>query len=474
MGRSISISTTVAALLLLLLMGIARTERVNKSSSVGLFWSTAKEEGDLLRWKPEANDDLSDPTVQEEEERHLDGGFSSLDGMLQWAIGIFSISISTSAFISFVSTLFFLFVYTSAATLRLIIPDKLLYGSSESILIRLNLVRLLDSFSIQGHSDPAKLKEATLDIQRLSPEDLKQRQMEIKELMEKLNTPSDAKLMKIAIDDLNNLSVPLEDRRRALEELLILVEPIDNANDLHKLGGLTAVIRELDNVDPEIRTISAWILGKASQNNPFVQNQILELGTLAKLMDMARSNFVEEATKALYAISALIRNNLEGQELFYMEAGDIMLQVMCLILNKHLSNSSIDIRLRRKSVFLLADLVECQLDSRKSKEPPFVSNHLLLKSVVDLMASADLDLQEKALYAVKQLLLLKSSDALVFKEVCGLDLALQRMREQLQQLIVEDKFKEYAQDMENLRREVEAIFLGELDNVRTTTDSTLS
>ncbi|KAK4395713.1 hypothetical protein Sango_1725600 [Sesamum angolense] len=335
MGRSISISTTVAALLLLLLllMGIARTERVNKSSSVGLFWSTAKEEGDLLRWKPEANDDLSDPTVQEEEDRHLDGGFSSLDGMLQWAI---------------------------------------------------------------GHSDPAKLKEATLDIQRLSPEDLKQRQMEIKELMEKLNTPSDAKLMKIAIDDLNNLSVPLEDRRRALEELLILVEPIDNAN---------------------------------------------------------------EATKALYAISALIRHNLEGQELFYMEAGDMMLQNI-------LSNSSIDIRLRRKSVFLLADLVECQLDSRKSKEPPFVSNHLLLKSVVDLMASADLDLQEKALYAVKKLLLLKSSDALVFKEVCGLDLALQRMREQLQQLIVEDKFKEYAQDMENLRREVEAIFLGELDNVR--------
>ncbi|KAL0420541.1 UNVERIFIED_CONTAM: Hsp70 nucleotide exchange factor fes1 [Sesamum latifolium] len=455
MGRLISILTTVAALLVLLLMGIARTECVNKSSSVGLFWSTAKEEGDLLRWKPEANDDLSDPTVQEEEERHLDGGFSSLDGMLQWAI------------------------------------DKLLGGSSESILIRLNLVRLLDSFSIQGHSDPAKLKEATLDIQRLSPEDLKQRQMEIKgettsmfcvyfcitdtvafcmlaqELMEKLKTPSDAKLMKIAIDDLNNLSVPLEGRRRALEELLILVEPIDNANDLHKLGGLTAVIRELDNVDPEIRTISAWILGKASQNNPFVQNQILELGTLAKLMDMARSNFVEEATKALYAISALIRNNLEGQELFYTEAGDMMLQNI-------LSNSSIDIRLRRKSVFLLADLVECQLDSRKSKEPPFFSNHLLLKSVVDLMASADLDLQEKALCAVKKLLLLRSTDALVFKEVCGLDLALQRMREQLQQLIVDDKFKEYAQDMENLRREVEAIFLGELDKVRRTTDSALS
>jgi hypothetical protein len=48
--------------------------------------------------------------------------------------------------------------------------------------------------------------------------------------MEKLKMPSDADLMKIAIADLNNSSISLEDRQRALEELLILVEPIDNAN----------------------------------------------------------------------------------------------------------------------------------------------------------------------------------------------------------------------------------------------------
>lgn len=44
--------------------------------------------------------------------------------------------------------------------------------------------------------------------------------------------------------------------------------------DLHKLGGLTAVTRELNNPNPEIRTLSAWILGKASQNNPFVQKKV--------------------------------------------------------------------------------------------------------------------------------------------------------------------------------------------------------
>ena len=42
--------------------------------------------------------------------------------------------------------------------------------------------------------------------------------------------PSDAEFMKTAIADLNNSSVSLEERQRALQELLVLVEPIDNAN----------------------------------------------------------------------------------------------------------------------------------------------------------------------------------------------------------------------------------------------------
>lgn len=177
------------------------------------------------------------------------------------------------------------------------------------------------------------------------------------------------------------------------------------------------------------------------------------------------------------------------------------------VLQKILSNSSIDIRLHRKSVFLLADLVECQLQSRNDVEVPFFSNHILLKSVVDLMASADVDLQEKvkvlpfyqlrpnylnasimcteficlfwpfsqmyfllqilqALYAVKSLLMLRSADALVLRDICELDLALGRMKQQLQQMIVDDKFKEYALDMENLRKEAELIFLGKLEKVR--------
>lgn len=47
--------------------------------------------------------------------------------------------------------------------------------------------------------------------------------------------------------------------------------------DLQKLGGFSVLIRILNHSEPEIRTAAAWVLGKASQNNPIVQKQVLEL-----------------------------------------------------------------------------------------------------------------------------------------------------------------------------------------------------
>ncbi|KAK1259949.1 hypothetical protein QJS04_geneDACA021491 [Acorus gramineus] len=358
-------------------------------------WVTAQFEDDLPEEAEAGEASVSDDS---------DGGFSSLDGMLQWAI---------------------------------------------------------------GHSDPVKLKESANDVKRYSAVELKKRQEELKELMEKLKMPSDAELMRIAISDLNNSSISLEDRHRALQELLILVEPIDNANDLNKLSGLVAVIRELDNSESDIRTTAAWVLGKASQNNPFVQDQILELGALMKLMKMTRSSFTEEAVKALYAISALIRNNVGGQEMFYAQAGGILLQEI-------MSNTSIDIRLRKKSVLLVTDLADFQLENKDRTEPLIFGNHLFLKSVVELTASSDLDLQEKALVAVKTLLQLINTEASVFKDFCGLDGALERMREQFEKLMAEEDQVEFANDMEILRREVDAIFRRKLEKVHLSHDGSVS
>ena len=72
-----------------------------------------------------------------------------------------------------------------------------------------------------GHSDPVQLKEKARDVERLSPADLNDRRLEIKQLMDELKKHSNAQLMHIAIDDLSNFSLSLEDQHRALEELVL-------------------------------------------------------------------------------------------------------------------------------------------------------------------------------------------------------------------------------------------------------------
>lgn len=97
MGRSLAI-ILVVVVVVMAIGGIGgRAEGVeNKSASGGLFWSTAKEEGDLhhhhhhqvvVSKAKTDSDESSSAALQLNQADELDGGFSSLDGMLQWAIG---------------------------------------------------------------------------------------------------------------------------------------------------------------------------------------------------------------------------------------------------------------------------------------------------------------------------------------------------------------------------------------------------
>ena len=136
MGRRSRAS--IAAICLLLLLGgwavIASADNNNNSfSSV-----------DLLR-KPQSQEDSTDALAYDDS--HSDGGFSSLEGMLQWAIGIYILSLLLYGF-------------------------EIVFGNFYFILV----VCKIES----GHSDPATLKEASQDAQRLSQNELKNRQMELK------------------------------------------------------------------------------------------------------------------------------------------------------------------------------------------------------------------------------------------------------------------------------------------------------
>lgn len=71
----------------------------------------------------------------------------------------------------------------------------------------------------------------------------------------------------------------------------------------------------------------------------------------------------------------------------------------------------------------------------------------------------------QALDAIKNLLQLRTISASALKDFCALDKALERMRLQLQQLMEDEDQRDYAQDVEILRREVELIFYKKLEKV---------
>lgn len=74
---------------------------------------------------------------------------------------------------------------------------------------------------------------------------------------------------------------------------------------------------------------------------------------------------------------------------------------------------------------------------------------------------------KQALVALKNLLQLKTTEALVFKDFCGLDGALERLRQRLQDLMVEEEHRDYVMDVERLRSEVQQIFDRKLEKVAT-------
>ncbi|XP_042751971.2 uncharacterized protein LOC111913074 [Lactuca sativa] len=206
-----------------------------------------------------------------------------------------------------------------------------------------------------GHSDPAKLELKVHDAQQLSTDELQKRQMEIKVL--------------------GGLCCAL-------------MHPYTCVHDSDTwLHCVITIIRYTS----MYRVACAWIVGKASQNNPVVQKQVLELGALPKLMTMVKSSVLEEeAIKALYVVSTIIRNNLNGLKLFYFEGGDLMLKGI-------LSNATADVRLRRRSVSLVADMAEYQLEYTSKWDVPFFCNCALVRLLIDLTASGSFSLLKSSL-----------------------------------------------------------------------------
>ncbi|PIG87181.1 Hsp70 nucleotide exchange factor fes1 [Aspergillus arachidicola] len=108
--------------------------------------------------------------------------------------------------------------------------------------------------------------------------------------------PSDADLMKAAMETLHSDEVDLENKLIAFDNFEQLIESIDNANNLEPLAS-------------EMRRMAAWCIGTAVQNNEKAQDKLVVFNAVPKLVTMSTTDS-NPATrkKAVFALSSAVRN----------------------------------------------------------------------------------------------------------------------------------------------------------------------
>lgn len=88
------------------------------------------------------------------------------------------------------------------------------------------------------------------------------------------NAPSDAELMKAAMEVVRDESATKDNKLIAFDNFEQLIENLDNANNMGVLGLWTPLVEVLADGDADMRRMAAWCIGTAVQNNEKAQEKV--------------------------------------------------------------------------------------------------------------------------------------------------------------------------------------------------------
>ncbi|KAF9452832.1 Fes1-domain-containing protein [Macrolepiota fuliginosa MF-IS2] len=196
----------------------------------------------------------------------------------------------------------------------------------------------------------------------------------------------DAVQMKEDVTAATDVKKSEDDRLAALDHLEMLVEHIDNANDLQKLGlwqPLESLLTSPES-STEIKVQVLWVIGTAIQNNPAAQDVFLTYDPLPTLLGFLNPNSPSSTlgarAKALYALSGLLKHNAAAVAKLGKPGIDGWLK-----LREALQDPEISVR--RKAVFLLNSLILPTAPNRTTVQHP--PPPLLIASQPAIASSAE-------------------------------------------------------------------------------------
>ncbi|KAH9980635.1 hypothetical protein BJV77DRAFT_1146287 [Russula vinacea] len=128
-----------------------------------------------------------------------------------------------------------------------------------------------------------------------------------------------------------------------------LIENIDNANDLEKLGMWEPLQDLLASPSDDVKVQALWVIGTAVQNNPAAQKAYLAIDPLPTILSyLSRWTLVQKLrSKAIYTLSGLLKHKPLHRSV--RGSGWVGHTARCVL--------RLDIGVRRKAAFLLNSLL---------------------------------------------------------------------------------------------------------------------
>ncbi|CAI2171208.1 12312_t:CDS:2 [Funneliformis geosporum] len=183
------------------------------------------------------------------------------------------------------------------------------------------------------------------------PQDDPERRKIGSEIIDVILGKSDGVRIREAIEVISNTNDTLENREIAFDNLEMLVEQIDNANDVENMNLWPKILSFLSFPEKSLRLHAVWVCGTAVQNNPKAQKAFAEKGGIKLILNLLNNpdEDMEVRSKAIYAISGAIKHYSPGLEQFEKEGGyEILLSIL---------QTSNDLSILRKVVFLFNTLL---------------------------------------------------------------------------------------------------------------------
>ena len=167
---------------------------------------------------------------------------------------------------------------------------------------------------------------------------------------------SDGQRMQKILDAMNDPSITNETMETLLEDLEMFLENLDNARDFGNMGGYTKLISLLNTSDIEsIKIACLSLLGIAAQNQPEVQKILIETSLLQDLLKQIQSTTNGKLrAKIMGCICSIVSGYAPAEQTFLFSNG-------LAVLKEILFNSSSEVQLIRKCLFLLIMLSHTQI-----------------------------------------------------------------------------------------------------------------